>query len=85
VDETKKAHAESLLLRIPDAADALGVGRTTLYRLIDNGDIRVLRIGRAVRIPVEELHAFVARRNSDRVSSPRVPLRTEPIRRQDRR
>jgi len=53
---------ESLLLRIPDTANVLGIGQTTLYKLIDDGDINVVHIGRAVRIPFAELNAFVARR-----------------------
>jgi excisionase family DNA binding protein len=77
--------AAELLLRIPEAARVLGVGRTTLYRLIDNGDIRVLRIGRAVRIPVDELQAFVARHHDHGVASTRPSFRTEPIRPADRR
>ena len=56
---------EDLLLRLPDAARALGIGRTTLYKLIDDGDIHVVRIGRAVRVSPAELHAFVARCNGD--------------------
>ena len=52
-----------LLLRISDAARALGIGRTTLYGLIEAGEIHVVRIGRAVRVPVTELDAFVLRLN----------------------
>ena len=58
--------AGALLLRIPDAARLLGVGRTTLYKLIDDGEIHVLHIGRAVRISMGELHDFVARQRGDR-------------------
>ena len=56
---------ESLLLRIPDAASVLGIGRTTLYKLIDDGDIHVVHIGRAVRVSFAELEAFVARREDN--------------------
>ena len=56
---------ESLLLRIPDAASVLGIGRTTLYKLIDDGDIRVVHIGRAVRVSFAELEAFVAGRQDN--------------------
>jgi len=54
-----------LLLRIPDAANVLGIGRTTLYKLIYEGDINVVHIGRAVRIPFAELKTFVARRQDN--------------------
>ena len=40
----------------------LAIGRTTLYQLIADGQVRTVRIGRAVRVPVAELEAFVARR-----------------------
>jgi excisionase family DNA binding protein len=63
-DESARCR-ESLLLRIPDAANVLGVGRTTLCKLINDGDINVVHIGRAVRIPFAELKAFVARRQDN--------------------
>lgn len=63
---TDNASAEAALpterlLRISDAARLLGIGRTTFYKLIQEGDIHVVRIGRAVRVPVVEVDAFVAR------------------------
>jgi excisionase family DNA binding protein len=39
-----------LLLKIPEAARLLGIGRTTLYQLVARGEVPVLRIGRSVRI-----------------------------------
>jgi excisionase family DNA binding protein len=44
-----------LLLRVNDAAERLGVSRTTLYGLIGKGDLRVIRIGRSIRVPWQEL------------------------------
>ena len=38
-----------LLLRINEAADVLGIGRTTVYELVANGELPVVRIGRSVR------------------------------------
>lgn len=64
------AAAAELLLRIADAARVLGVGRTTFYKLIGDGDIHVVRIGRAVRVPLAELHAFVARQPGVRNTYP---------------
>jgi excisionase family DNA binding protein len=52
---------ERLLLRPSEAAARLGIGRSTLYQLIARGEIRVLKIGAATRIPVWELERFVRR------------------------
>jgi excisionase family DNA binding protein len=38
-----------------------GLSRATLYRLMGEGKIRPVKIGRAVRIPADELRAFVER------------------------
>ena len=67
VDERSANRQDALLLRIPDAAGLLGIGRTTLYKLIDEGELAVVRIGRAVREPIVEVHAFVARRRRTEV------------------
>jgi len=67
-----------MLLTIPDAARVLAIGRTTLYELIRDGEVDVIRIGRSTRIPVTTIHAFVDRRRSGqrratvRVRSPRL-------------
>jgi excisionase family DNA binding protein len=50
-----------LLLTMIDAARVLSIARTTMYELVAAGEIDVVHIGRAVRVPVAELHAFVAR------------------------
>ncbi len=52
---------ERLLLRPTEAAQRLGISRSTLYQLIARGEIRVLRIGSAARIPTWELERFVQR------------------------
>ena len=49
----------ALLLTVSEAARLLAIGRTSLYRLIDNGELRVVKIGRATRVPVAELRTFV--------------------------
>ena len=47
----------------------LGVGRTTLYELINQGRLRPVHIGRSLRIPVAELERFVdALRGEDMTS-----------------
>lgn len=58
---TNTQATERLLLRIPEAAQSIGVGRSTLYLLIAEGAIPVVRIGRAVRVPAAALRDWVAR------------------------
>jgi excisionase family DNA binding protein len=50
---------ERLLYRIVDAARALSLSRSELYKLISLGKLRTVKIGRARRIPAAELHRFV--------------------------
>ena len=50
---------ERLLYRIDEAADILGVSRSTLYRLIASGELLVIRVGSAPRIPAKVLQRFV--------------------------
>lgn len=51
-----------LLLTVIEAARRLSIGRTTLYELINDGEIETLHVGRSCRIPVDSLDALVARR-----------------------
>ena len=53
-----------LLLRIPEAGRLLGLGRTTMYELISAGEVEVIHIGRAARIPLESVERFVNRLRS---------------------
>jgi excisionase family DNA binding protein len=38
-------------LTVPQAAEYTGIDKTALYRAIRKGEIPVLRVGRAIRIP----------------------------------
>jgi excisionase family DNA binding protein len=49
-----------LLLTFEEAAEVLGIGRTTLYKLVWAGRITPVRIGRSVRFTCAELDAFVS-------------------------
>jgi excisionase family DNA binding protein len=46
---------ERVAYRPAEAAEALGVSVATIYRLIGRGEIRAVKIGRAVRIHRDEL------------------------------
>ncbi|WBO24580.1 helix-turn-helix domain-containing protein [Sphingomonas abietis] len=51
-------------MRIPQAAQLIGVGRTTLYELIACGDLETIRIGRSRLIPMVALRALIERRRA---------------------
>jgi excisionase family DNA binding protein len=53
-----------LLLTVPEAAEALGIGRSVVYELLLTGELIGIKIGRARRIPVAALETFVERRMS---------------------
>jgi len=49
----------ALLLTVEEAAEALAIGRTKAYELIDSGALRSVKIGRCRRVPVAAMHEFV--------------------------
>jgi len=52
--------ASRRLLRIEDIADRLAVSRSMAWKLIAYGELRSVRIGRAVRVRPEDLEEYVA-------------------------
>lgn len=50
-----------LVLSVSELADVLGVGRNSAYTLVNSGDIRVLRIGKNIRIPQSALMEYLNR------------------------
>jgi len=48
-----------MLLTVKDLEEELQLGRTRTYELVRSGDLPVIRIGRAVRIPREALRQWV--------------------------
>ncbi len=57
----KFAGTNCLLLTVREAATLLGIGRSTLYELIANGEVEVVHIGRSARVPRDALDDFVRR------------------------
>jgi excisionase family DNA binding protein len=47
-----------LLLRLPEVAARLGLGRSTVYELIQRGELPVVRV---VRVPAAALQRWVER------------------------
>jgi excisionase family DNA binding protein len=54
-----------LLLTMEEAAESLGICRAYLYRLVTEKQIATVKLGRARRIPLTELQAFIEQ-NLDR-------------------
>jgi len=52
---------EKRLLTLPEVQEALSLGRSKIYELIGSGELRPVRVGRAVRFPACEIDAFVER------------------------
>ena len=54
-----EGHVEKLLYRVEEACVITGRGRTALYQDIKEGRLGVVHFGKSVRIPAEELRAYV--------------------------
>ncbi len=52
------------LLTAPQVADALGVCRATVYRLVSWGQLPAIRVSNAIRVWQEDLDAFIGRGGS---------------------
>jgi excisionase family DNA binding protein len=68
---------EQLLLKGHEAAAMLGIGRTKAYELIGRGELRVVHIDGASRVPLASVHGYVDRL----LSPPRRTMRPAPPRR----
>jgi excisionase family DNA binding protein len=58
--EAKPFPAPVLTLTVREALRATGLGRTTLYKLIDSGRVRRVKIGKRVLIPFDDLQKLIA-------------------------
>ena len=57
--------------RVDEVARYFGVSDRTIYRLIDMGDLKAIRLRDCLRIPVAEIPEFEARRRDDPPKSPK--------------
>jgi excisionase family DNA binding protein len=54
---------DRMALKPREAAALLGIGRSTLYALLAAGVIPSIRIGHAVRVPVDQLNEWLRRQS----------------------
>lgn len=57
---------EPVLLRVPEAARMLGIGRSLVYELIASGELSVIKVRSVIRVPVSAVHAYVERQDQTR-------------------
>ncbi|MEY9904373.1 excisionase family DNA binding protein [Catenulispora sp. MAP12-49] len=50
-----------IMLTVEQAAESIGIGRTTMFGLLKLGDIESVRVGRLRRVPVDAIEAYKAR------------------------
>lgn len=65
---------ERLLLKVHEAAAMLGIGRTKAYELIGRGDLQVVHIDGAARVPLVAVHRYV----EGLLSPPRRMMQSAP-------
>ena len=53
------AKSDPLLLSVDEAARLLGIGRTVVYRLLSQGDLRSVKVGGRRLVPRSAVDAFV--------------------------
>jgi len=71
VQESMNTRPQSLLLRGGEVAKVLGVSRAMAYRLMQRGELPVVRIGSCVRVPAEALRAWIDARVEGGFDAPR--------------
>lgn len=60
------AAIEPISMRIPDACRFTGISRSTLYQLIANKEVEIIKLGASTLVLTESLRRFVdARRGAD--------------------
>jgi excisionase family DNA binding protein len=55
-----QAQPRARFLTVQEVAEVLRVSTMTVYRLIKNGDLGAVRVGKAYRVREDDLDAFIA-------------------------
>ena len=56
---------DEILLKIPQVCELTQLGRSTIYQLLDRpGGLATVRIGRAVRVHIDEVRRWVERQQA---------------------
>ncbi|RZP19560.1 MAG: DNA-binding protein [Erythrobacter sp.] len=66
-DPKRQPATEPIAMRVPEACRYLGIGRSTLYVLIGEGEIEIIKLGNSTLVLTESLRNLVERRRIPRV------------------
>ncbi|MXO47623.1 excisionase family DNA-binding protein [Erythrobacter vulgaris] len=58
----RRTDIEPIAMRVPEACRYLGIGRSTLYVLIGEGEIEFIKLGSSTLVLTESLKSLVERR-----------------------
>lgn len=67
-----------LLLRVEEAAELLGIARTSMFHLLASCQIESVRVGRLRRIPIACLEEYIERLRGEERELSQVPPREPP-------
>jgi excisionase family DNA binding protein len=62
---TKRPFIEARLLTVSEVADLLRVSKMTVYRLIHEGQMSALRIGRSYRLREDDVDDYLSKRYTE--------------------
>ncbi|HEV2640778.1 MAG TPA: helix-turn-helix domain-containing protein [Actinocrinis sp.] len=57
-DPTPPRGTPRILLTVEEAADTIGIGRTTTFALVKSGELKSVKVGRLRRVPLAEVNAY---------------------------
>ena len=69
---------DKLLLTPIETARVLGIGRSKLYQLLQDGQLDSVHIGSCRRIPLPAIHTFLAALNAGGATAGRSPSHAAP-------
>lgn len=60
--QKRQAEIEPIAMRVPEACRYLGIGRSTLYVLIGEGEVEFIKLGSSTLLLTESLRSLVDRK-----------------------
>lgn len=62
--QKRQSDIEPIAMRVPEACRYLGIGRSTLYVLIGEGEVEFIKIGSSTLVLTQSLRSLVERRHN---------------------